>query len=106
MNPLLEPVERALAADASSDMKQAGAVACRAILAALEAEPGKPIAVPGVSPRPASPLAGLNSDQVFDALIARLRTMVDANPKDATAVAPKNVGAPLRIPMIILPPVK
>lgn len=106
MNPLLEPLEHALAADASTDMKQAGATACRAILAALEAEPGKPITVAGVPPRPVSPLAGLNSDQIFDAVIARLRTMVDANAKDGATPAPKNVGVPLRIPMIILPPAK
>lgn len=106
MNPMIEPIERALAAEASSDTKQAGAAACRAILAALEAEPGEPIAVPGVPPRPVSPLTGLSTDQVFDVLIAKLRTMVDANGKSPTPGAPNNAGAALRIPMIILPPVK
>jgi hypothetical protein len=106
MNPMIEPIERALAAEASPDTKQAGATACRAILAALEAEPGKPIAMPGVPARPASPLAGLSTDQVFDLMIAKLRTMVDANGKSAPTALPNNAGAPLRIPMIILPPVK
>jgi hypothetical protein len=101
MNPLIEPIERALSPDATAETKQAGAVACRAILSALEAEPGKAIAVPGVHPAPVSPLSGLSADQVFDLMIGKLRTMVDA--KGGATAPTTNVGAPLRIPMIVLP---
>jgi hypothetical protein len=104
MNPLLEPIERALSDDATVETKQAGIVACRTILAALEAEPGKAIALPGVHPAPVSPLSGLSADQVFDVMIAKLRTMVDA--KGGATAPTTNVGAPLRIPMIVLPPTK
>jgi hypothetical protein len=101
MNSLLEPIERALAPDADAETKQAGAVACRAVLGALEAEPGKSITLPGVPLRPPSPLAGINADQFFDGLIVKLRSMTEAQ---GSAPASNNAASPLRIPMIVLPP--
>ncbi len=94
MDKLIETIRFALTEDASSDAKQAGAQACRTILTALEAEPGKALAlVPTVAP---SPLAGADVGQVLDLLIAKLRTMV---PEQAPAPASK----PLNIPTVVIP---
>jgi hypothetical protein len=100
MNPLIEPIERALASDADAESKRAGALACRTILAALEAESGKPISVPETLATVPSPLAGLKTDQLLDLLVTRLRGLVE----ERGASAAINAGAPLRIPMIVLPP--
>jgi len=55
MQEQIEAIRAAVAPDATADQKAHGAAACRAILAALGAEPGKPIAMPGAPvPSPSS----------------------------------------------------
>ncbi len=77
MQDQIEAIRAAIAADATAEQKAHGAAACRAILAALGAEPGKPIAMPG-APVP-HPLAGIDPGQALDLLIAKLTA---ALPKD------------------------
>lgn len=76
MNELIEAIRVAVAGGATTEQKAIGAQACRTIIAALGAEPGKPIVLPG-TPKP-HPLSGLSVDQALDLVIARLRTMADA----------------------------
>lgn len=105
MNPLIDPINRALADDADAEARRAGATACRTLLAALEAEPGKEIMLPGAQPQPVSPLSTMSADQFFDVLIAKLKGLVDAK-DDRPLTARTTSTAPLRIPMIVLPPSK
>ncbi len=81
MDVFLEAVRLAVADGATDEQKAHGATACRAILTALGAEPGKPIAMPG-APVP-HPLAGIDPGQALDLLIAKL-----------TAALPKDDGKP------------
>jgi hypothetical protein len=76
MNELIEAIRVAVADGATAEQKAIGAQACRTIIAALGAEPGKPIVLPGV-PKP-HPLSTLSVDQALDLVIARLRTVADA----------------------------
>ncbi len=76
MNELIEAIRIAVADGATAEQKITGAHACRTILAALGAEPGKPIVLPG-APTP-HPLSALSFDQAVDLVIARLRTVADA----------------------------
>jgi hypothetical protein len=76
MNELIEAIRVAVAGGATAEQKATGAQACRTIIAALGAEPGKPIVLPG-APKP-HPLSTLSVDQALDLVIARLRTMADA----------------------------
>ena len=88
----IEAIRAAVAADATDEQKSQGAAACRAILVALGAEPGKPIAMPG-APTP-HPLARLDPGQALDLIIAKLSAMVPAEgaggdtPKASRAIAP------------------
>jgi len=84
MSELIEAIRAALAQGATADQKAVGAQACRTILTALDAAPGKPLVLPG-APKP-HPLSGITLDQALDLAIARL-TMV-ANAQE-TATAPK-----------------
>ena len=73
MDTFIEAIRAAVAEGATADQKHAGAVACRAILTALEGPAGQPLTLPAVaSPR-------LEVDQVLDLVIARLRAMVPAD---------------------------
>lgn len=80
MSELIEAIRGAVADGATPEQKAIGAQACRTILAALGAEPGKPIALPG-APQP-NPLARLSFDQALDLVIARLSAVADQ--RDAT----------------------
>ncbi|HWO25873.1 MAG TPA: hypothetical protein VNO30_44365 [Kofleriaceae bacterium] len=91
MTEMIEAIRAAVADGATPEQKANGAQACRTILAALGAEPGKPIVLPGV-PQP-HPLAGITADQALALLIARLTTIAEAK-ETATA----NTGAPPRQP--------
>jgi len=73
MDAMIETIKRAVADDATSDAKKAGTQACRAILLALEAEPGTAL-VPAAGT--VSPLAGVDITQVLDLAIAKLRSVV------------------------------
>lgn len=104
MEDLVEKIRCALANSASTDDRRSGAAACRLVLAALEAEQGSPMTLPGEASR-APTIANIQPDQFFDLLIAKLKTMVDAKGA-APAPATRNAVGPLRIPMIVLPPAK
>jgi hypothetical protein len=83
MEETFEAIRAAVADGATTEQKAHGAAACRAVLAALGAEPGKPIAMPG-APAP-HPLAGIDLGQALDLLIAKLTA---ALPKDDKASLP------------------
>ena len=102
MEQLLESIRAAVAENASAGQKSAGAQACRAILTALEAEAGKPLAFAGAPP-PAA-LSGIDPTQALDLLIARLRAALPSaeGEKPATTLAPDRPG--LRISMVSPPP--
>jgi hypothetical protein len=76
MRELIEAIRVAVAYGATAEQKATGAQACQTILAALGAQPGKPIVLPGV-PKP-HPLSALSFDQALELVIARLRTVADA----------------------------
>jgi len=96
MDETIETIRTAVASDATAEQKAAGVVACRAILAALDAEPGKAIMLPGAPQH--GPLAGITPDQALDLLIARLSAI--AEKQAATPAAPARVNAPLRIAFV------
>jgi hypothetical protein len=101
MEPMIESIRVAVADGATSEQKAAGAVACRAILAALEAEAGKAIALAGA---PAAwPLSGISPDQALDLLIARLSAIAEKQPAPAAPSA-RPAAAPLRIAFVQPPP--
>jgi hypothetical protein len=93
MQELIDLIRAAIATDATAEQKASGAQACRTIMTALGAEPGKPIALQG-APSP-HPLNGLTFDHAIDLVIAKLSTVADA--RDA---APKLPAAPPRGPQI------
>ena len=103
MNELLEAIRLAVADGATPDQKATGAQSCRTILAALDAEPGKPLPPPSGLP-PVSPLANIDAGQALDLLIARLRAALPGNEaKDGVArTRPASTGP--RIPMVGPPP--
>jgi hypothetical protein len=95
---LLDAIRSAIASDATAEQKAAGAQACRTVLAALDAELGKSIALPGVPS--AGPLAGLQLDQALDLIIARLRAAAPAdNPQPVQAPRAR----PLQIALVTPP---
>lgn len=104
MEQLLESIRAAVAAGATDEAKAAGATACRTILIALEAKPGEamaaPVAVAAQSPDIGAIVAGLKGvpvDQLLDLAIAKLRTLVPAEP---TVAAPVQK---LAIPLVPVP---
>jgi len=96
MEALLDAIRAAIATEATAEQKAAGAQACRTLLAALDAEPGKPIALPVNE----SPLARLQLDQALDLVIARLRA---AAPTDNAPTKAAPATQPLRIALVGLP---
>lgn len=101
MNELIETIRMAVSEGAVPEQKAAGALACRTILAALEAEAGKAIAVPGAPAQ--GPLAGISPDQALDLLIARLSAVLEKQPAPAAPTA-KPAASPLRIAFVQPPP--
>lgn len=100
METFIETIRAATAADATPEARSAGVQACRAILTALEATSGQPLAAPAI---PASPIAsmvgalrGVPPEQLLDIAIAKLRS---ALPTDAK-VAPVR---PLQFHLVQLP---
>jgi hypothetical protein len=101
MNELIDHIRAAIAQGATPEQKAIGAQACRTILAALDAQPGKPIVLPGATP--AQSTSRLTFDQALDLVIARLRTVADEHDKQietATAVPSRNLPAGMRIPLM------
>ena len=92
MQDLLEAIRVALTDGATAEQKATGAQACQTILAALGAQPGKPIVLPGV-PKP-NPLSGLSVDQALELVIARLRAVADARDKQAAQPTPATQATP------------
>lgn len=94
MESALETLRAALSDGATPDQRAAGASACRAMLAALEATAGQPLPVsppPGATETtsappgdasatsaatPPIPLAGMPLDQILDLAIGKLRAML------------------------------
>lgn len=101
MQEMIESIRAAVADGATAEQKTAGAVACRAILAALEAEAGKAIALPGAPT--ANALAGIPPDQALDLLIARLSAVAEAR-QAAPPAAASPPSSPLRISFVQPPP--
>lgn len=100
MHELIETIRAAVADGATAEQKATGAQACRTILAALEAAPGKPIVLPD-APRP-HPLSGISLDQALDLAIARLRTI--AEQRDGAGKVPQRVPNERSGPRIALIP--
>ena len=92
MQDLLEAIRVATTDGATAEQKATGAQACQTILAALGAQPGKPIVLPGV-PKP-NPLSGLSVDQALELVIARLRAVADARDKQTEQPAPPAQATP------------
>jgi hypothetical protein len=94
MTDMIEAIRAAIADGATAEQKAIGAQACRTILAALSAEPGKPIVMPGAPQQ--HPLAGITADQTLALLIARLTTIAEG--KEAAtanaAASPRPQAAP------------
>ena len=86
MTELIEAIRAAVADGATPEQKAIGAQACRTILAALGAEPGKPITLPG-APQP-NPLAGITLDQALTLLISRLAPIAEAREAATANAAP------------------
>jgi len=106
MNELIEAIRVAVAGGATTEQKAIGAQACRTIIAALGAEPGKPIVLPG-APQ-AHPLSRLSLDQILDLAIARLSQIAaarEAQPAPPAQPAPTAQPKPTaqrgpQIPMV------
>lgn len=94
MNELIEHIRAAVAQGATAEQKSIGAQACRTILSVLEAQPGKPIVLPG-APAP-TPMSRLSLDQALDLLIARLSTVAAAQDTPTAQMPPRPRG--LRVP--------
>jgi hypothetical protein len=107
MDEIIETIRAAVAGGASDEARAAGAQACRAVLAALDATPGAPLAT--VSAAEAPPLAlggdiasalsalrGLPPEQLLDLAIGRLRAALPAD------VAPPSI-APLKFHLLPVP---
>ncbi len=102
MQEQIEAIRAAVADGATDEQKAHGAAACRAILAALGAEPGKPIAMPG-APAP-NPLAAIDPGLALDLWIAKLTAALpkDDDKPSAAPAAPDPRG--LRIAFVAPPP--
>jgi hypothetical protein len=97
MNELIDHIRAAVAQGATAEQKAIGAQACRTILAALDAQQGKPIVLPATTSTQSS---RLTLDQALDLVIARLRTVADEHDKQSAAAAAPTRSLPvgLRIP--------
>ena len=101
METLITTIRTALADDASAQTRQAGAAACRTILAALDAAPGTTLALNATAPArttlPGEP-PRLDVDQVLGLVIARLRAAVPSSTD-----APATARPALTIPTVPIP---
>jgi len=102
MDQLLEAIAAAVADGATTEQKQIGVQACRTIMTALDAEPGKPIALPG-APKP-HPLRGLTFDQALELVIAKLSTVADSG-ESAKPQLPATTPHGPQIPIVAPPPI-
>lgn len=115
MEELIETIRAATIAEASNDAREAGAYACRTLLAALSTKPGEPLVSAASSPEsslsvpvhaPTSPnvaaqaiasmLRGMTPDQLLDIAIARLRAALPAGTEVAQPQAVRFHLVPLK----------
>lgn len=90
MTDYLELLQRALAPDATPELRAAGAEAAGAIATALRAQPGQPLG-------PSTPAPSTHTSMVLEALIAKLRATL---PPDAPA---DDERIRLNIPFVRMP---
>lgn len=98
MNEMIDAIRAAVAEGATAEQKVNGAQACRTLLAALEAEAGRPIPFFG-APAP-SPLASLSPEQTLDLVIAKLRAVAESRETASKEEAPPPA---LRVPFVATP---
>ena len=113
MDTIVDTIRAAVAERASEEAKQAGATACRAVLAALEGQAGAPLAPPP-SP-PAAPalassiatavgaLRSVPPDQILDLVIDRLRNAATAR---GVALSPSPTPLAFRVQHLPVPQVR
>ena len=101
MQELIETIRVAVASDATSEEKAAGASACRAILTALDTEPGKPLVFPGSTPVQAMPRVSI--DQVLELMIGRLSVIVKDREENPALAAPASTAIPPAVPRLRVP---
>lgn len=105
MDQHIEAIRAAVAEGATAEQKAHGQQACRAILAALGAEAGKPIAVQG-APTP-HPLSRLDPGQALDLIIAKLSSMLPADSAGkGKSDAPRTTPRGMRIAFVSPPPAR
>lgn len=103
MNEMIESMRAAIADGATPEQRTSGVHACRTLAAALEAEIGKPIPLPGVPAQ--SPFHGVSIDQALELVIARLRTAIDTRDKaPATAPVPSSPAPSPGLRIAYVPP--
>lgn len=102
MQEMIESIRHAVTDSATPEQKAAGALACRTILAALEAETGRAIVLAG-APTP-GPLAGISPDQALDLLIARLTVVAERDRPTTPTTMATGKATPLRIAFVQPPP--
>jgi hypothetical protein len=81
MDTFIEHIRAAIADDSTSEARAAGATACRAILGALEAKPGEPLAKAPPSTPMQDVVAALSNtppEQLLDLAIAKLKAALPA----------------------------
>lgn len=86
MEKLISVITTATASGASNEQREAGVAACRAILTALDTEPGKPLAPPTAIPVQTTPRVSI--DQVLELVIARLSMLAKERENNERALPP------------------
>lgn len=95
MQELIDVIRAAMTSGATTEQKAAGVQACHTIIAALDTEPGKPLAPPSLL---ATPATRPTLDQMLDLAIAKLTTIVNAHDATALPAAPKVSPAARQLP--------
>jgi hypothetical protein len=96
MDTLIDSIRAAITDGATDDTKRAGANACRAILAALDAAPGSSLAAPApaINASVIGALGRMDLNQLLDVAIARLRVL-NASNSNAPPTPSRGVSFPL-----------
>lgn len=99
LDALIASIRAAVAPGAAPEARAIGATACRAVLAALETQPGQPLAstpAPAASAIASSPigallasLAAMPRDQLIDTLLSRLRAALPPGTRLPISGAPR-----------------
>ena len=100
MSDVVDAIRAAIAPDANSEARAAGAAACRALAARLDpaGTPQPPIIAPEVVQQLVGMLRTMDVDQVLDLAIAKLRTV---GSKDVAPALP--AARPFAIRMVPVP---